>query len=138
MSLIFTGASARRRIRLIGAAAVSILFTGPIEAAHAQASGGHDSGDTAWILVSTALVLFMTIPALALFYGGLVRMRNVLSVLMQCLTLTALLSVAWVVIGYSLAFDTTGMEKDAVGLHAFIGGPGKAFLRGITSDALQG
>ncbi|MGI9456478.1 MAG: ammonium transporter [Aeoliella sp.] len=97
-----------------------------------------NSGDTAWILASTALVLFMTIPGLALFYGGLVRTRNVLSVLMQCLSLTALLSVLWIAIGYSLAFDTTGMKQGVVGLPAFIGGGDKAFLWGITGDVLSG
>lgn len=97
-----------------------------------------DSGDTAWMLVATAFVLFMTIPGLALFYGGLVRTKNVLSVLMQCLALTALMSVLWLAFGYSLAFDTTGMEAGKVGLHAFIGGFSKAFLWGITGDTLSG
>ena len=97
-----------------------------------------DSGDTAWILTSTALVLFMTIPALALFYGGLVRTKNVLSVLMQCLVLTAILSVVWVVFGYSLAFDTTDMEAGKVGLSAFFGGVSLAFLQGVTPDSLTG
>lgn len=97
-----------------------------------------NSGDTAWILASTALVLFMTIPGLALFYGGLVRTRNVLSVLMQCLALTALMSVVWIAIGYSLAFDTTGMQEGSVGLNAFIGTAGKAFLKGIDGGTLAG
>ena len=73
-------------------------------------------GDTAWILTSTALVLFMTIPGLSLFYGGLVRTKNVLSVLVQCLVLTCAMSVIWLVIGYSLAFDSTGMEEGVVAL----------------------
>ncbi|MFK8113142.1 MAG: ammonium transporter [Rubripirellula sp.] len=97
-----------------------------------------NSGDTAWILVATALVLFMTIPALALFYGGLVRTKNVLSILMQCLVLTALMSVVWVVCGYSLAFDTGGMEKDAVNVHSFIGGFSKVMMNGVTKDAMTG
>ena len=63
-----------------------------------------DSGDTAWMLISTALVLMMTIPGLALFYGGMVRRKNVLSVLMQCFAITCLMSILWMVIGYSLAF----------------------------------
>ena len=67
-----------------------------------------NSGDTAWILTSTALVLFMTLPGLALFYGGLVRSKNVLSVLMQCFTIACLMSVCWVVFGYSLAFKGDG------------------------------
>ncbi|MCA9214780.1 MAG: ammonium transporter [Planctomycetales bacterium] len=104
----------------------------------AQEEPALDSGDTAWILTSTALVLFMTIPALALFYGGLVRTKNVLSVLMQCLVLTAVLSIVWVVIGYSLAFDSTGMVKDEVGARAVIGTSAKAMMKGITGDTLSG
>src|SRR5262245_6554231 len=65
-----------------------------------------DSGATAWMLTSTALVLLMTLPGLALFYGGLVRTRNVLSILMQCFALCCVISLIWVVFGYSLAFDT--------------------------------
>jgi len=95
-------------------------------------------GDTAWILTSTALVLFMTIPGLSLFYGGLVRTKNVLSVLVQCLVLTCLMSVIWLVIGYSLAFDSTGMEEGVVGRAAFIGGLGKMFLAGVTPATLSG
>jgi Amt family ammonium transporter len=97
-----------------------------------------DTGDTAWILVSTALVLFMTIPALALFYGGLVRTKNVLSILMQCLALTAVMSVVWVVCGYSLAFDSTGMKADTVNLNSFIGGFSKSMMFGIGPDAMWG
>ena len=63
-----------------------------------------DTGNTAWIITATALVLFMTLPGLALFYGGLVRKKNVLSVLMQCISVACLASVLWLVIGYSLAF----------------------------------
>ena len=62
--------------------------------------------DTAWMLTSTALVLFMTIPGLSLFYAGLVRVKNVLSVLMQCFALTALMSVQWFIVGYTLAFGS--------------------------------
>ena len=97
-----------------------------------------DTGDTAWILVSTALVLFMTIPGLALFYGGLVRVKNVLSVLMQCLALTAMVTILWLVCGYSLAFDTTGMTAGATNLHSFVGGLGKAFTAGIDAGTLSG
>ncbi|MGI9431035.1 MAG: ammonium transporter, partial [Myxococcota bacterium] len=95
-------------------------------------------GDTAWILTSTALVLFMTIPGLSLFYGGLVRTKNVLSVLVQCLVLTALMSVIWLVVGYSLAFDSTGMAEGEVGRAAFIGGLGRMFLAGVTPETLSG
>ena len=96
------------------------------------------SGDTAWMLTSTALVLFMTIPGLALFYGGLVRTKNVLSVLMQCFALTAIMTLVWVIIGYSLAFNTAGMEAGKVTLHSFVGGLGTMFLAGVTASSLSG
>ena len=67
-----------------------------------------NSGDTAWILTATALVLFMTLPGLALFYGGLVRNQNILSVLMQCFAICCIVSVIWVIYGYSLAFTGAG------------------------------
>ncbi len=104
----------------------------------ASAADGLDSGNTAWVLTSTALVLFMTIPGLALFYGGLVRQKNVLSVLMQCLALTALLSLVWLVVGYSLAFDATGMAAGQGGRAAFIGGLGRVMLAGVGSETLFG
>ena len=88
-----------------------------------------NSGDTAWILTSTALVLFMTLPGLALFYGGLVRSKNVLSVLMQCFTIACLISVCWVVYGYSLAFKGDGL---------FIGDLSAMFLNGVGRDSLSG
>lgn len=87
----------------------------------AQAEG-INSGDTAWILTSTALVLFMTLPGLALFYGGLVQARNVLSVLMQCFALACLMSILWFVAGYSIAFGDGG------GANAFWGGLDNMFL----------
>ncbi len=93
-----------------------------------------NSGDTAWIIVATILVMMMTIPGLALFYGGLVRRKNVLSVLMQCLILTAVIIIEWVVIGYSIAF--TSVEG---GLNAVVGGFDKIFLQGIgIGDLLEG
>ena len=104
----------------------------------AQDATTPDSGDTAWMLTSTALVLFMTIPGLALFYGGLVRTKNVLSVLMQCFTLTGLVTIIWVVVGYSLAFDTTGMVSGKLNLHSFVGGLGKVFLKGVNKESLSG
>lgn len=91
-----------------------------------------DSGDTAWVLTSTALVLFMTLPGLALFYGGLVRAKNVLSVLMQCFAITCVVSIAWVVAGYSLAFTDGGS------MNAFIGGTSNFFLAETTRDAVNG
>ena len=86
-----------------------------------------NSGDTAWILTSTALVLFMTLPGLSLFYAGLVRSKNAISVLMQCFAIACIVSVAWVVYGYSLAF-TEG--------NGFIGGTSAFFLSGIGRDTL--
>ncbi|PJI46835.1 MAG: ammonia channel protein [Pseudomonas sp.] len=95
-----------------------------------------NSGDTAWMLISSALVLLMTIPGLALFYGGMVRAKNVLSIMMQCFAITALISILWVVYGYSLAFDTVGMEKGVVNFASFVGGLDKAFLSGLTTSGL--
>ena len=91
-----------------------------------------NSGDTAWLLCATALVLFMTLPGLALFYGGLVRSRNVLSVLIQCFAIAAVVSIVWVIAGYGLVFGDGGAAQ------SWIGGFGKAFLRGITPDTISG
>ena len=88
-----------------------------------------DTGNTAWILTSTALVLFMTLPGLSLFYGGLVRAKNVLSVLMQCFTIACAVSIVWLIVGYSLVFEAG---------NAFIGGLGKAFFAGVGVDSLSG
>ena len=106
--------------------------------AFAQDVSTLNAADTAWVLTSTALVLFMTIPGLALFYGGLVRSRNVLSVLMQCLALTAVLSLIWVICGYSFAFDSTGMAKGSLNLHTFIGGFSHVGLISMTPDTVRG
>ncbi|WP_339513814.1 ammonium transporter [Pseudomonas sp. RL_15y_Pfl2_60] len=95
-----------------------------------------NSGDTAWMIVATALVLFMTIPGLALFYGGMVRSKNVLSVMMQCFAVTCLVSLLWVIYGYSMAFDTTGMEEGVVNFNSFVGGLSRAFLSGLGTDSL--
>jgi Amt family ammonium transporter len=97
-----------------------------------------DTGNTAWMLTSTVLVLFMTIPGLALFYAGMVRSKNVLSVLMQCFAVTALVTVLWLLYGYSLAFDTTGMVDGEVNLHSFYGSFAKAFMSGIGLESLTG
>ncbi len=88
-----------------------------------------DSGDTAWILTATALVLFMTLPGLALFYGGLVQSKNVLSVLMQCFAVACLMSVLWLALGYSIAFGGEG---------PLWGGLGKAFLNGVSDTSVSG
>jgi len=97
-----------------------------------------DGGNTAWMLTSTALVLFMTIPGLALFYGGMVRKKNVLATMMQSFAITAMISVLWMIIGYSLAFSTAGMEKGVTNLASFIGGLDKVFLAGMGKDSLTG
>ncbi len=94
-----------------------------------------DSGNTAWIIVATILVLFMTIPGLALFYGGLVRQKNILSIIMQCLICVAVVSLLWIFFGYSWVFGTDFM-KSGSSLGFFIGGFDKIFLRGITLDSL--
>ena len=86
-----------------------------------------DAGNTAWLITATALVLFMTLPGLALFYGGLVRAENLLSVLMQCLSIACIASVAWLVCAYSLAFSGDG---------AWIGDLTKAFLNGVARDTV--
>ena len=95
-----------------------------------------NSGDTAWMLTATALVLFMTIPGLALFYGGMVRSKNILSVMMQCFAITGLMSILWFAYGYSLAFDTTGMEKGVTNLNSFVGTLNNAFLMNLTKESL--
>jgi len=91
---------------------------------------GLDSGDTAWMLTSTALVLFMTLPGLALFYGGLVRAKNILSVLMQCFAIACMASVLWFIVGYTMAFGEGGS--------GLLGGFGKSFLQGVDTDSLSG
>jgi Amt family ammonium transporter len=91
-----------------------------------------DPANTAWMLTSSVLVLFMTLPGLALFYGGLVRTKNVLSVLMQCFSIACVVTLAWVVIGYSIAFGDGG------GLNSWYGGFDKAFLSGIAVSTLKG
>ncbi|MCH8057424.1 MAG: ammonium transporter [Proteobacteria bacterium] len=90
------------------------------------------AGDTAWMLTATVLVLFMTIPGLALFYAGMVRSKNVLSVLMQCFAITALMTVLWVIYGYNLAFGNGGS------MNAFWGGFGNLFLAGMGVDSMTG
>jgi Amt family ammonium transporter len=108
------------------AAAVAVAEAAAAEAAPAAAPVPN-KGDTAWMLISTALVILMTIPGLALFYGGLVRAKNMLSVLMQVFVIFALISVLWVVYGYSVAFT---------GGSAFFGGFDKLFLMGITPESV--
>jgi ammonium transporter, Amt family len=91
-----------------------------------------DGADTAWLLTATALVLFMTLPGLALFYSGLVRGKNSLSIIVQCFAITCVVSILWFAVGYSLAFGNGG------NLQGFIGGLDRAFLSGVTRDSLTG
>ena len=108
--------------------AVALVFALP---RLASAQDGLDSGDTAWMLTSSVLVLFMTIPGLSLFYAGLVRAKNVLSVMMQCFAITCMVTVLWTVYAYGLAFGDGGS------LNGFIGS-GKLFLSGVEVDTLSG
>ncbi|WP_317852851.1 ammonium transporter [Albidovulum salinarum] len=118
--------------RLAGWAALAAGFAAlpaVAQEATAEAAPVMDKGDVAWMMVSTLLVLFMILPGLALFYGGLVRSKNMLSVLMQCTMITALVMVIWVVYGYSFAFGG--------GTGPFFGGFGKLFLAGVTPDSMS-
>ena len=107
----------------------SVASDQPLSNSPPTASKSPDSGNTAWMLTATALVLFMTLPGLALFYGGLVQSKNVLSVLMHCFTIACIASIIWVACGYSLAL-TEGSE--------WIGGTERLFLNGLTADSLNG
>ena len=102
--------------------------TDPVAEAAAEVAAVMDKGDVAWMLVSTILVLFMVLPGLALFYGGLVRTKNMLSVLMQCTLITAVVIVIWVVYGYSMAFGGSTSP--------YWGGFAKTFLAGVTPDSM--
>ncbi len=115
----------RRGARLF-AGSLPLLFS-VAALAQEEAAPVADAGDTAWVLTSSALVLMMTLPGLALFYGGLVRAKNVLNVLVQCFFSAGLAGVLWVLVGYSLAFSGEG---------AFIGDFGKVGLAGVTMDSL--
>jgi len=119
--MLYSVAAARRRLTLLlPAALVAVLaVSAPAWAADGAAI---DSGDTAWVLIASALVLFMTLPGLGLFYGGLVRARNLLSVLMHCFAICSVVSVIWLLYGYSLAFGDGG---------ALLGGLGKCFFSGV-------
>jgi Amt family ammonium transporter len=115
------------KISVIGL--MSLMLIGFTEISMADDVATIDSGDTAWMIVATILVLVMAIPGLALFYGGLVRAKNMLSVLMQVFVTVSLMSVLWVVYGYSMAFSEGG---------SYVGDLSKAFLNGISADTLKG
>jgi ammonium transporter, Amt family len=124
-----------RRLGSSLAVAAGLLVSLP---AWADTAPKLDSGDTAWMLTASMLVLLMTIPGLALFYGGMVRAKNLLSVLMQCFAITALVTVLWMLYGYSLAFSTKGMHAGAINLHSVIGGLDRAMLAGLKPGSLFG
>ncbi|MCZ6531178.1 MAG: ammonium transporter [Chloroflexi bacterium] len=115
--------------RLIPAAVLGLLISAVPSVAFAQGESAVDSGDTAWMIAASVLVLFMTIPGLSLFYAGLVRTKNVLSIMMQNFATVALITLLWVIFGYSLAFGGSG---------PFIGGFDKIFLQGVEVDSTFG
>jgi ammonium transporter, Amt family len=106
------------------------LIAGPAGAQEAETA--LDSGDTAWMLTSTVIVLMMTIPGLALFYGGMVRRKNVLATVMQSFAATCLLTIVWMVAGYSIAFTDGGA------LQAYTGGLSQMFLVGLEKESMSG
>jgi Amt family ammonium transporter len=116
-------------VRLLGAAGFALLA--PVSA-YAQDVVELDTGDTAWMLTSTALVLMMTIPGLALFYGGMVRKKNMLATVMQSFAITCLMTIIWMIAGYSLAFTDGGT------VNAYVGGLSKFFLAGMGADSMSG
>jgi Amt family ammonium transporter len=122
------------------AAGAAMVAPAPAPAAPAPAPAAEapklDTGATAWMLSSTALVLLMTIPGLALFYGGMVRKKNVLDTMMQSFAITSLITVVWMVAGYSIAFDTTGMEKGVTNFYSFFGSLNHLFLSGMGKDSM--
>ena len=127
----------RRKTRVAARLALACGLLALAAPAFAQAAPPThlDSGDTAWMLVSSMLVLMMTIPGAALFYGGMVRAKNLLSVMMQCFAITALVTVLWVLYGYSLAFSTEGMHAGITGWHSIVGALDRAMLAGLTPDS---
>lgn len=122
--------SAAAAALLAPAVAFAQTAAAPAAAAAAAPAMTMDKGDNTWMLISTILVLLMTIPGLALFYGGLVRAKNMLSVLMQVFMITAVVMIIWVTYGYSLAFTNGGS------LNSFVGGFSKMFLAGVTTSSL--
>src|SRR6187431_1279123 len=114
------------RTAALGAAATVFLSSAAVFAAE-EAPPAIDTGDTAWVIAASALVLMMTLPGLALFYGGLVRAKNILNVLMQCMLSAGIVGVLWIVVGYSLAFGTG---------NAWVGDFSKVMLSGVTPESV--
>ena len=115
-----------------GLMGLTVLMAGLFTPSLAMAADELSAGDTAWMITATVLVLFMTIPGLSLFYAGMVRSKNVLSVMMQCFAITALMTIVWVLFAYSLAFGDGG------NMNGFWGGFDNAFLANMTVDSLSG
>ena len=135
-----TNLRALARTAMIGTLALVAVGTAAVFAQEAAPAAPAvpipDKGDTAWMLVSTILVIMMTIPGLALFYGGLVRAKNMLSILMQVLAGFSMVALLWVIYGYSLAFSGAGTAEEATALTPFIGGLSKMFLSGVGPASL--
>src|SRR5436190_1745150 len=119
--------------KVLGLAALATMVALPVLAQDAPAAPTVDKGDTTWMMISTVLVIAMTIPGLALFYGGLVRAKNMLSVLMQVFSGFCMIALLWVIYGYSLAFNGA---TDGSGLSLWVGDFSRLFLMGIDTNSL--
>lgn len=128
VAAVFSGGIGKKAATALGAMTVALAST----TAFADEAPVVSGADTAWMIVATALVLFMTLPGLALFYGGLVRSKNVLSIFVQCFALAGVMTLLWVAYGYSLAFGNGGEYQWA------IGNLDKAFMKGVTIDSITG
>ncbi|WP_116891945.1 ammonium transporter [Pseudomonas syringae] len=125
--------------RLHGKSLTALLALGAF-APIAQAADAPvlNTGSTAWMVTAAVLVLFMCLPGLALFYGGLVRAKNMLSLFTQCFGIAGVVGVLWVIYGYSMVVDTSNMVEGQVSFNSFVGGLSRAFLAGMTPDSLVG
>jgi ammonium transporter, Amt family len=128
-----------RVVALLMACLVPVLAEEAVAAAAPTVSTApaFNTGDTAWVLMSAVLVLFMTVPGLALFYAGLVRTKNVLTIFTQCFAITCLVTILWTLYGYSLAFDTTGQVAGQFTWNSIIGTFGKALLLNVTPSSVH-
>ncbi|GAB7528952.1 ammonium transporter [Pseudomonas sp. 3A(2025)] len=125
--------------RLPGKSLLALLaLSAFIPLAHAAETPTLNTGSTAWMVTAAVLVLFMCLPGLALFYGGLVRAKNMLSLFTQCFGIAGVVGILWVVYGYSLVLDSSNMVEGEVTFNSFVGGLSRAFLAGMTPDSLVG
>ncbi|PNA44979.1 ammonia channel protein [Pseudomonas sp. MPR-LB5] len=125
--------------RLLGKSLFGLFAAGAFAPlAYAADAPTLNTGSTAWMVTAAVLVLFMCLPGLALFYGGLVRAKNMLSLFTQCFGIAGLVGVLWVIYGYSMVVDTTGMVEGQVTFNSFVGGLSRAFLAGMTPESLVG